>query len=129
MFSINKFTQWIFLYFLQLALQCWIPAFISHTFLLILTVAFTVHWAHYFFLLSTFYFFLRFIYLRDRESVNVSRERGRGRERQRTSSWLYTECEAQHGAQSQDPEILTAPKSQIGNLTDWTSQVPLSNFL
>ena len=45
------------------------------------------------------YFFLKFIYLRERQSTSVGRSRGTSR--------LPTEQGAQHGAQSWDSEIIT----------------------
>ena len=52
------------------------------------------------------FFYFRFIYLRERVGVSMSTWRGRRREREILKQ---TPCElgANHGAQSQDPEIMT----------------------
>ena len=61
------------------------------------------------------------MYLFERARVG---KRGRGRVRSR----LLTEQEAQHGARSQGPGILTRVKTK-NHLTDYATQMPLVYFL
>lgn len=72
-------------------------------------------WNSFFFLLK-----ILFIYFKERQRAQA-RGRVRGRNR------LPTEQRAQHGARSQDPEIVTWTKGR--SLTDWATQVPLFHIL
>ena len=49
--------------------------------------------------------------------------RGRG-EGERISSRQCSECGVSHGAQSQDSEIMTEPKTRVSCLTHRAAQVP-----
>ena len=50
------------------------------------------------------------------------------RERERVLSRLCTQCRAQCGAPSQDPEIITYAETKSQSLTNCATQVPLTSL-